>query len=236
MKRKIKEYIKRCEKEENRQKDIETIKNCYLEGRKVPYHLRNDALKLMDEIIYEGKNQLPYDILVTGGSSSFGKKFVKTFSLIIGGKPYKNERDTEMHGKCLVVVGENKGLIDRLVFSFFPYGPTFHFQVSNFKMKNRIRNYSPRPKVIFENFNNPIGLKVFNSLKMIFPKTEAKRVVVFKNENDLISFRHYFFDKELQKDVLQFEMTLFKVSRGTYQNEEEDWVLRRFINSKKNVI
>ncbi|KAG0417935.1 U3 small nucleolar ribonucleoprotein IMP4 [Dictyocoela roeselum] len=236
MKRKIKEYIQRCEKEENRQKDIETIKNCYLEGRKVPYHLRGEALRLMDEVIYDDKCMLPYDILITGGTSSFGKRFAKTFGLVIGGKPYKNQRDAEMHGKCLVVVGENKGLVDRLIFSFFPYGPTFHFQVSNFKMKTRIRTYSPHPKVIFENFTNPIGCKVLNALKMIFPATESKRVVVFRNENDVISFRHYFFDGELQKDVMQFEMTLYKVSRGTYQNEEEDWVLRRFINSKKNVI
>lgn len=233
MKRKIKEYIQRREKEEERQNDIETIKNCYLEGRKVPYNLRSKALKLIDEIIFEGKCVTPYEIVVTGGKSSNSKQFVKTFSLILGGSVYKNE---PLDNKCLVIVGESKGRIDKIVFSFHPYGPTFHFQITNFRMKNRIRTYSKNPKVIFENFKNTIGIKVLNSLKLLFPPSESKRVVVFRNYEDLISFRHYFFDKELQKDILQFEMKLFKISKGTYGNEEEDWVLRRYINSSKCVI
>ena len=99
------------------------------------------------------------------------------------------------------------------------------------------------PHLIFDNFNSPLGERVKNVLKYLFPvpKPDTRRIVTFANRNDTISFRHHLHRKLGHKEVElgeigpRFELKLYQLKLGTADmiHAEDEWVLRPYMNSAK---
>jgi U3 small nucleolar ribonucleoprotein protein IMP4 len=97
------------------------------------------------------------------------------------------------------------------------------------------------PHTILHNFNSPLGKRVGNILKCLFPvpRGDAKRVVTFANDNDFISFRHHMYSKATHDSVAlhevgpRFEMRLYQIRLGTLEQKEADneYVLRPYHNT-----
>jgi U3 small nucleolar ribonucleoprotein protein IMP4 len=53
------------------------------------------------------------------------------------------------------------------------------------------------PHIILQNFKTPLGERLANVLKHLFPvpKDDSKRIVTFSNDSDFISFRHHTYEK-----------------------------------------
>ena len=88
-------------------------------------------------------------------------------------------------------------VLDAMIVSHFPHGPTVYFTLSNVQLRHDIGNYKEStvseqyPHLIFENFSSKLGERMRDVLKYLFPvpKEDSKRVMTFANENDFISFR-----------------------------------------------
>jgi len=101
------------------------------------------------------------------------------------------------------------------------------------------------PHLIFNLFESKLGRRTVNILKYTFPvpKADSKRVMVFSNSDDFISFRHFTFEKrgsrkedvKLKEVGPRFELTLYRIRLGTLeQNEADDeWVLRPHMNTAR---
>lgn len=82
-----------------------------------------------------------------------------------------------------------------------PLGPTAYFTLSNVVMRHDIEDRGTvseqYPHLIFDNFESPLGRRVADILKHVFPvpKDDATRVVTFANEDDRVRFRHHTFER-----------------------------------------
>lgn len=127
-----------------------------------------------------------------------------------------------------------------------PYGPTAYFSLSNAVLRHDIEDRATiseaYPHLIINEFETPLGKRVANILKHLFPvpKADSKRVITLSNENDFVSFRHHVFKKtgrevELQECGPRFELQLYQVKLGTCDQKEaeNEWVLRPYMNSAK---
>ncbi|KAF1740539.1 hypothetical protein MXB_3472, partial [Myxobolus squamalis] len=148
----------------------------------------------------------------------------------------------------LVLLHETRGVPDCLVISHLPYGPTAFFTLFNVVMRHDIPEIGTMseafPHLVFHNFTKPLGKRIMNILKYLFPvpKDDSKRVMSFINHSDFISFRHHVYNKDSssKNNVLQevgprFEMKLFRVTLGTItQTEaENEWQLKPFMNTAR---
>ena len=90
---------------------------------------------------------------------------------------------------------ETRGQPDAIQISHLPYGPTAYFTLYNVVLRHDIENCGTMPEqyphLIFNNLNSPLGKRVHDILKYLFPvpKEDSKRVVTFSNQEDYISFR-----------------------------------------------
>ena len=95
----------------------------------------------------------------------------------------------------LIVLHETRGQPDAIQISHLPYGPTAYFTLYNVVLRHDIENCGTMPEqyphLIFNNFGSPLGKRVQDILKYLFPvpKDESKRIITFSNEEDYISFR-----------------------------------------------
>ena len=88
-------------------------------------------------------------------------------------------------------------LVDAMIVSHFPHGPTLYLSLHNVALRHDIASYNSStvseqyPHLIFENFSSKLGERIRDILKFLFPvpKEDSKRVMTFSNENDFISFR-----------------------------------------------
>ena len=88
-------------------------------------------------------------------------------------------------------------LVDAMIVSHFPHGPTLYLSLHNVALRHDIASYNSStvseqyPHLIFENFSSKLGERIRDILKFLFPvpKEDSKRVMTFANENDFISFR-----------------------------------------------
>jgi len=148
----------------------------------------------------------------------------------------------------LVVVHEHRGLPDGLIICHLPYGPTAQFSLINPVLRHDLKDPNlgtvseAYPHLIMHNFKTPLGQRVSNILKYLFPvpKEESKRVMTFANESDYISFRHHVYTQkgkeiELREVGPRFEMKLFQIKLGTLDQDEAEteYVLRPYMNSSK---
>ncbi|EEY69398.1 U3 small nucleolar ribonucleoprotein IMP4 [Phytophthora infestans T30-4] len=146
----------------------------------------------------------------------------------------------------LLLVTETRGEPDGLVVCHLPYGPTAYFSLSNTVLRHDIEDRATiseaYPHLIINQFETPLGKRVANILKHLFPvpKPDAKRVITLSNDNDFVSFRHHGFkvtgrEVELQECGPRFELQLYQVKLGTLDQKEaeNEWVLRPYMNSAK---
>lgn len=88
-------------------------------------------------------------------------------------------------------------ILDAMIVSHFPHGPTAYFTLNNVSLRHDIGTYKHStvseqyPHLIFENFTSKLGERIRDILKYLFPvpKEDSKRVMTFANEDDFISFR-----------------------------------------------
>jgi U3 small nucleolar ribonucleoprotein protein IMP4 len=151
----------------------------------------------------------------------------------------------------VIVLQEAQGVPDSLTISHLPLGPTVIFTLHNLVTRHDIEDVGTMseqyPHLIFENFTTPLGQRIRDVLKYLFPvpKPEATRVLTFDNSNDFISFRHHTFKEKKSGGVTEavtltevgprFEMTPYRVVLGTLEMEdaETEWVLKPYMNTAK---
>ncbi|VDC02556.1 unnamed protein product [Peniophora sp. CBMAI 1063] len=149
----------------------------------------------------------------------------------------------------LVILHEHRGVPDAMIVSHFPHGPTLYFTLHNVSLRHDIASYRAStvseqyPHLIFENFSSPLGERIRDCLKYLFPvpKEDAKRVMTFSNEHDFISFRHHVFVKVPPRDVQlaevgpRFEMKPYEIRQGTVEQTEaeREWVLSHYSRTAK---
>jgi U3 small nucleolar ribonucleoprotein protein IMP4 len=132
-------------------------------------------------------------------------------------------------------------LLDAMIVSHLPFGPTAYFSLSNVTLRHEIPDAPPmsqqHPHLIFDNFNSVLGQRIMTILQHLFPplSKESKRTVTFANQQDFISFRHHVFHKvDNQVHLLElgprFEMMCFKITRGTLAETDPDieWTYRPY--------
>lgn len=149
----------------------------------------------------------------------------------------------------LCIVHEHRGEPDGLIVSHLPFGPTAYFGLSNCVMRhdldyNDVDTMSEAfPHLVFDDFTTPLGQRISNVLKYLFPvpKLESRRVISFANRDDFISFRHHVYKKTGHKEIdlkevgPRFEMRLYQLKLGTIDmpEAESEWVLRPYMNTAK---
>jgi U3 small nucleolar ribonucleoprotein protein IMP4 len=154
----------------------------------------------------------------------------------------------------VVIVQETRGEPDGLVICHLPMGPTAFFSLHNAVLRHDLHDppaapmSEAYPHLILDNFQSPLGRRVGNILKCLFPvpKADSKRVVTFSNDNDFISFRQHMYSKPTHDSVTlhevgpRFEMRLYQIRLGTLEQKEADYeyVLRPYQNtaSKRQVL
>lgn len=223
-----------------------------------------------DEYATAGVTDPKVMVTTSRDPSSRLKQFAKELRLIVPDAQRMNRGKYQMKDlvdMCrasevndLLIVHEHRGEPDGLVVCHLPYGPTAYFGLSNAILRHDLNGKdtdgSPNhfsqafPHLVFDNFDSPLGGRVQNILKFLFPvpKPDSKRVLTFQNVNDFISFRHHTYTKSGHKasDVVltecgpRFEMRLFQIKLGTVDMDsaEDEWVLRPYMNSatKKNAL
>ncbi|KAH0608665.1 uncharacterized protein H6S33_001799 [Morchella sextelata] len=145
----------------------------------------------------------------------------------------------------LILLHEHRGTPTSLTISHFPHGPTALFSLHNVVLRHDIPGSSrgtvseSYPHLIFEGFSTPLGKRVVQILKHLFPPREAgrmkegSRVVTFAlTEGDYISLRHHVYVKtgynsvELAEVGPRMEMKLFELRLGTVDNKDADYEWR----------
>jgi U3 small nucleolar ribonucleoprotein protein IMP4 len=188
--------------------------------------------------------------------SSRLKQFCKEVKLLVPNSTRinrGNNRVDELMDSCrqqeftdVIIVQETRGEPDGLVVCHLPLGPTAFFTLSGAVLRHDlVPPAAPMsemyPHVILNNFNTPLGKRVGNILKCLFPvpRSDAQRIVTFSNDNDFISFRHHMYSKvghdtvNLHEVGPRFEMRLYQIRLGTLEQKEADneYVLRPYQNT-----
>ncbi|MCJ1474401.1 snoRNA-binding rRNA-processing protein imp4 [Lambiella insularis] len=153
----------------------------------------------------------------------------------------------------LIILHEHRGTPTALTISHFPHGPTASFSLHNVLLRHDIPSAArgtvseAYPHLIFDNFTTPLGKRVVQILKHLFPPREAvtpatpsqklgNRVVTFVNREDSVEVRHHVFVKsgwqsvELAEVGPRMTMRLFEIRGGTVERKEGDveWHLNQY--------
>ena len=137
-------------------------------------------------------------------------------------------------------------VLDGLVVSHMPYGPTAYFGLHNVVMRHDIQDRAnvseAYPHLVQHNLSTRVGKRVATILKHLFPvpKPDSRRVVSMVNQDDFISFRHHVYSKEKGEVVLmeagpRFDLKLYQIKLGTLEQTEveNEWVLRPYMNTAR---
>lgn len=155
----------------------------------------------------------------------------------------------------LILLHEHRGVPTALTISHLPHGPTASFSLHNVLLRHDLPNASrgtvseSYPHLLFENFTTPLGKRVQQVLKHLFPPREAatknqkvgNRVVTFKNIGDSIEMRHHVFVRtgyqsvELAEVGPRMTMRLFEIRGGTLENKSGDveWHMNQYTRTSK---
>lgn len=250
-KQQLQEYLNRKEKEQIEEainQSKEKLKECYETETKLPHELKEKE-NLISEILYnlhyqETKELLKVFVTTSRGPSSMLREFSKRISLIFNGKLVSRGQTNQSEFMEMVVsdnVGllitttESHGLPASLSFNFIKVGKCFHFTILNYRAKKEVekRNLKQNCALMFEGIENKIGIEFKNLVSLIFKMHEQfSRVLLFKNENDILSFKHFFLENKIVEDVFSFDMKLYKIDNEI----EEEFVARNFINSTNKIL
>ncbi|CAM9824517.1 unnamed protein product, partial [Sphacelaria rigidula] len=190
-----------------------------------------------DEYAQAGVRDPKICVTTSRDPSSRLKQFAKELKLVVPNAQRinrGNHKVGELVEACraseftdMVVVQETRGEPDGLIVCHLPLGPTAFFTLSNCVLRHDIADRGPvsevYPHLILENFSTPLGQRVADVLKFLFPvpKAESPRVMTFANDEDVLSFRHHMYEKRSGKEVVlnevgpRFEMQLYQLRLGT---------------------
>jgi len=151
----------------------------------------------------------------------------------------------------VILLHEHRGTPTALTISHLPHGPTASFSLHNVVLRADLPDSlrgtvsESYPHLIFEDFTTPLGQRVVNILKHIFPPKEpgktGNRVVTFKNIDDAIEVRHHVFVRtghqsvELSEVGPRLTLRLFEIRSGTLATKEGDveWDLNQYTRTSK---
>lgn len=156
----------------------------------------------------------------------------------------KRKRDysmKDMAGYCsnrgftdLVIVNEDKKVVNGITFIHLPDGPTFYFSVKSLVEGKYIPGHGSAtdhiPELILNNFTTRLGKTVGRLFQSLFPhrpEFKGRQVVTLHNQRDYIFFRRhrYVFRNEekvgLQELGPQFTLRLRRLQKGI--KEEVEW-------------
>lgn len=98
----------------------------------------------------------------------------------------------------VIVVNEDRKLINALTIIVLPAGPTFHFSLTNYVPPQRIRGHgkptSHTPELILNNFLTPLGRVTAGLFQSMFPRQpefNGRQVVTLHNQRDYVFFRRH---------------------------------------------
>lgn len=152
----------------------------------------------------------------------------------------------------MLVVHEDRKVVNGVVLIHLPGGPTAHFRLTNLKLNKQIKGHgrisSHKPELVLNNFDTMLGQRVGRMLASLFdqdPQFKGRRVATFHNQRDFIFFRHhrYIFEekekrekgkKEKRKTVIarlqelgpRFTLKLLSLQKGTFDTKygEYEWI------------
>ena len=152
----------------------------------------------------------------------------------------------------IVAVQETRGEPDALIISHLPFGPTVHFTLSGAVLRHDIEGVGPvseaAPHLIFAGFSTPLGERVRQVLRALWPvpRADTARVLTFSNDADFISFRHHTYKKDARGGASagavtlveagpRFQMRPYLIKLGTLDQDsaEVEWVLKSFTNTAR---
>lgn len=134
----------------------------------------------------------------------------------------------------LIVINEDKKVVNGITFIHLPEGPTFYFSITSLVDAKRIAGHGRAsdhiPELVLNNFNTKLGKTVGRLFQSLFPhrpEFQGRQVVTLHNQRDYIFFRRhrYIFRNEekvgLQELGPQFTLKLRRVQKGI--KDEIEW-------------
>jgi ribosome production factor 1 len=136
----------------------------------------------------------------------------------------------------LIVINEDKKVVNGITFVHLPEGPTFYFSITSLIERKRITGHGQPtghvPELVLNNFTTRLGQSVSRLFQSLFPhkpEFEGRQVVTLHNQRDYIFFRmhRYIFRNEekvgLQELGPQFTLKLRRIQRGIRQDIEWEY-------------
>ena len=155
----------------------------------------------------------------------------------------------------LCLLHEHRGTPTAMTISHLPHGPTASFSLHNVLLRHDLPKSASGtvsesyPHLIFEGFTTPLGKRVMQILKHVFPPREeaitnhkvGNRVVTFKNIEDSVEVRHHVFVRtgyqsvELAEVGPRMTMRLFEIRGGTLENKDGDteWHMNQYTRTSR---
>lgn len=142
----------------------------------------------------------------------------------------------------ILVINEDRKIINALTHVHLPDGPTAHYKLSSLRLCSEIPGVglmsSHRPEVMLNNFSTRLGHRVGRMLGSLFhqePEFQGRRVCTFHNQRDFIFFRHhrYVFDSaekaRVQELGPEFTLKLKWLQHGTFDTKygEYEWIHKK---------
>lgn len=242
-------YLKQKEREAIENDKKRQLSEALQKNEKIPHHLRSEAKNLLNDIIYEVKDEgpsyLPPKIAVTTthDPSSSLKSFAKHMSLIFNGQNLMrgNMSKEKLNEMCvreglthLLIFSGSKGNPTSLTLCKYPCGPTYEFSIFNVKYQRRQKTIGEKAYLVLDGMDSIIGERLKLNLSLCFPKVnDASRLAAFINRNGTIAFRHFLIDNRRLVKECEFDMKLYKVYNSTFDVDGEiDYVLKAYTNTR----
>ncbi|KAF2074375.1 hypothetical protein CYY_004309 [Polysphondylium violaceum] len=137
----------------------------------------------------------------------------------------------------LVVINETEGVINEMIISHLPNGPTATFRITNITMPEDIPGGGEMTKhkaeLIVNNFNTRLGFTVGRMFASLFPQDpnfKGRRVCTLHNQRDFIFFRQhrYMFesmeDANLQELGPRFTLKLKTLQKGSFDTKNGEYI------------
>lgn len=136
----------------------------------------------------------------------------------------------------LIVINEDKKVVNGITFVHLPEGPTFYFSITSLVERKRITGHGQPtghvPELVLNNFTTRLGQSVCRLFQSLFPhkpEFQGRQVVTLHNQRDYIFFRmhRYVFRNEekvgLQELGPQFTLKLRRIQKGIRQDIEWEY-------------
>jgi len=142
----------------------------------------------------------------------------------------------------VIVINEDRRIVNGLLLSHLPNGPTALFKVSSIRrmvdVPDRAGYVKCKPELILNNFDTRLGTTIGRMLAALFPPNpdfKKRKVITFHNQRDFIFVRQhrYVFDDDnkvrIQEMGPRFTLKLKSLQRGTFDSKygEYEWLPKK---------